>query len=55
MPPTVTLDISAAVELLFGIPAPTLLAQAFSFGLITPLTCYFIAFHVGVLINFWRK
>lgn len=55
MPETVTLDIAAAVELLFGVPALTLLAQAFSFGLMTPLLFYFIAYHVGILVNFWRK
>lgn len=55
MPESVTLDISAAVALLFGVPAGDVLAQAFSFGLLTPLGVYLVAYYVGVLVNFWRN
>lgn len=55
MPESVTLDISAAVALLFGAPAGDVLAQAFAFGLLTPLSVYFIAYCVGILVNFWRN
>lgn len=56
MPPeSVTLDITAAVALLFGVPAPELLTQAFSFGLLTPLGFYLTAYCVGLLVNFWRN
>lgn len=54
MPETVTLDISAAVVLLFGVPAGDVLAQAFAFGLLTPLGVYLIAYYVGILVNFWK-
>jgi len=55
MPESVTLDISAAVALLFGVPAVELLAQAFSFAFLTPLGVYLTAYYVGVLVNFWRN
>jgi len=55
MPETVILDISAAVELLFGVPAGDVLAQAFAFGLLTPLGVYIVAYYVGILVNFWRN
>lgn len=55
MPESVTLDISAAVALLFGVPAGDVLAQAFAFGLLTPLGVYLVAYYVGVLVNFWRN
>lgn len=55
MSDSVTLDISAAVALLFGVPAGDLLAQAFAFAFLTPLGVYLVAYYVGILVNFWRN
>ncbi len=51
---TVTLDATAFLEALFGMPLTETLAQAFWFGLGTPLTGYLVAYFVGLLVNFWN-
>lgn len=55
MPASVTLDISAAVTLLFGVPSAEVMAQIFSFALLTPLGVYMVAYYVGILVNFWKE
>jgi hypothetical protein len=55
MPESVTLDIAAAVALLFGVPAGDVLAQAFAFAFLTPLGVYLTAYYVGIFVNFWRN
>lgn len=50
-----TLDASAAIEAVFGVPPTEVLAQAFGLGLTAPLTGYLVAYAVGLLVNFWNK
>lgn len=52
--PVCTLDISAAVAQLFGMPSQEVLAQAFGIGLFTPLTGYLVAYFVGLFVNSWN-
>lgn len=52
---TCTLDASAALSMLFGMPAQEVLGQAFGIGLFTPLTGYFVAYFVGLFVNFWNE
>lgn len=49
-----TLNIDAAMEQLFGIPASEVLAQAFWLGLSTPLVGYLAAYFVGLFISMFR-
>lgn len=49
-----TLDASQMVADLFGMPSAEVLAQAFGFGLFTPLTGYLVAYFVGLLVNLWN-
>ncbi|MDR1996477.1 hypothetical protein [Azonexus sp.] len=48
------MNISAAMEQLFGVPAASVMAQAFALGFVTPLSVYLCAYVVGVLVNFWN-
>lgn len=50
-----TMNISAAISELFGVPAASVLAQAFGLGFVTPATVYLAAYLVGTLVNFWNR
>lgn len=49
-----TLNISGAVELLFGVPAVLDMSQAFALGFVPPMTTYLAGYVVGVIVNFWN-
>lgn len=52
---TCTIDATAFLEALLGMPSTETLATAFWFSLSTPLTGYLVAYAVGILVNFWNK
>lgn len=50
--PVCTLDISAAVAVLFQVPADTnLLGQAFGLGFTVPISAYLVAYFVGLFVS----
>lgn len=49
--PICTLDISAALEQIFAIPATEVMSQAFLLGFSMPMTAYLVAYIVGVIVS----
>ena len=52
---TCTLDASAFLQALFGMPATEVLAKAFGIGVTVPLTAYLVAYMCGLLVNMFKN
>lgn len=48
-------QLAALLASLLAQPEPEALQAAFSLGFSLPLICFFVAYSVGLLVNFWRS